>query len=63
MADYEVADINLAELGQKKIDWAWQYMPSMQFLYNKYRSEQPFKGAVIAACRHLEAKTANLLIT
>ncbi|MBQ9629586.1 MAG: adenosylhomocysteinase, partial [Synergistaceae bacterium] len=62
MADYEVADISLAERGQKKIDWAWQYMPSMQFLYNKYRSEQPFQGAVIAACLHLEAKTANLLI-
>ncbi len=36
MADYEVADINLAERGQKKIDWAWQYMPSLQFLYNKF---------------------------
>ena len=63
MSDYEVADINLAEKGQNKINWAWQYMPSMQFLYNKYRASQPFKGAVIAACLHLEAKTANLLIT
>jgi len=63
MPDFEVKDINLAERGQKKIDWAWQYMPSMQFLYNKYKAEQPFKGAVIAACLHLEAKTANLLIT
>ena len=63
MADYEVADITLAEHGQNKIDWAWQYMPSLQFLYNKYRNSQPFKGATIAACLHLEAKTANLLIT
>ena len=62
MADYEVKDLSLAEHGQKKIDWAWQYMPSLQFLYNKYRNSQPFKGAVIAACLHLEAKTANLLI-
>ena len=45
MADYEVADINLAERGQNKIDWAWQYMPSLQFLYSKYRNSQPFKGA------------------
>ncbi|MBQ7733833.1 MAG: adenosylhomocysteinase [Synergistaceae bacterium] len=63
MADYEVKDLSLAEHGQRKIDWAWQYMPSLQFLYNKYRESQPFKGAVIAACLHLEAKTANLLIT
>ena len=63
MADYEVKDMNLAEHGRNKINWAWQYMPSMQFSYNKYRDSQPFKGATIAACLHLEAKTANLLIT
>ena len=60
---FEVKDINLAEHGQKKINWAWQYMPALNFLYEKYKSSQPFKGAVIAACLHLEAKTANLLIT
>ncbi len=38
-------------------------MPSLQFLYNKYKDIKPFKGAVISACLHLEAKTANLLIT
>ena len=38
-------------------------MPSLQFLYNKYKEAQPFKGATIAACLHLEAKTANLLLT
>ena len=63
MADYEVKDLSLAERGQNKINWAWQYMPSLQFLYNKYKDSQPFKGATIAACLHLEAKTANLLIT
>ena len=63
MSDYEIKDINLAEHGRNKINWAWQYMPSLQFSYNKYRDSQPFKGATIAACLHLEAKTANLLIT
>ena len=60
--DFKVADLSLAEHGQNKIDWAWQYMPSLQFLFNKYKDAKPFKGAVIAACLHLEAKTANLLI-
>ena len=27
------------------------------------KEAQPFKGATIAACLHLEAKTANLLLT
>ena len=63
MENFKVADLGLAEHGWKKIVWAWQYMPSLQFLYNKYKDAQPFKGATIAACLHLEAKTANLLLT
>jgi adenosylhomocysteinase len=62
MADYRVADINLAPEGQKKIDWAWQSMPVLKHMESKYTKNQPFKGAVIAACLHLEAKTACLLL-
>jgi adenosylhomocysteinase len=60
---YKIADIEKASGGAKKIEWAWQYMPSLQFLENKYKASQPFKGATIAACLHLEAKTACLLLT
>lgn len=49
MEKYHVADMKLAEHGWNKIVWAWQYMPSLQFLYNKYKEAQPFKGATIAA--------------
>ena len=62
MPDYKVADISLAPLGQKKIDWAWQSMPVLKHLERKYAEGQPFKGAVITACLHLEAKTACLLL-
>ena len=62
MSNYKVADICLAPDGQKKIDWAWQSMPVLKYLESKYASDQPFKGAVIAACLHLEAKTACLLL-
>ncbi len=62
MEKYKVANMALAEHGWKKMEWAWQYMPSLQFLYKKYKDAQPFKGATIAACLHLEAKTANLLL-
>ncbi|GHV39142.1 adenosylhomocysteinase [Synergistales bacterium] len=63
MAKYKVADISKAPHGANKIAWTWQYMPSLQFLENKYKAAQPFKGATIAACLHLEAKTACLLLT
>lgn len=62
MDKFKVANVELAEQGAKKIEWAWQYMPSLQFLENKYKASQPFKGATIAACLHLEAKTACLLL-
>ena len=62
MTQYKVADITKASHGANKIKWAWQYMPSLQFLEDKYKASQPFKGATIAACLHLEAKTACLLL-
>ena len=62
MEGFKVADMGLADRGLKKIEWAWRYMPSLQFSYDKYASARPFEGATIAACLHLEAKTANLLI-
>ena len=60
---YKVADTGKANYGAKKIEWAWQYMPSLNFLENKYKASLPFKGVTIAACLHLEAKTACLLLT
>ncbi|WP_409152070.1 hypothetical protein [Fretibacterium fastidiosum] len=45
MENFKVADLGLAEHGWKKIVWAWQYMPSLQFLYNKYKdARSPSRG-------------------
>jgi adenosylhomocysteinase len=60
---HKIADIGKAPQGAKKIEWAWQYMPSLQFLENKYKAALPFKGATVAACLHMEAKSACLLLT
>ncbi len=60
--DYRIADIALAPSGQKKIEWARQYMPVLRHLEKKYKTEQPLAGTVISACLHLEAKTACLLL-
>jgi len=48
------------ELGKKKMEWAWKYMPVLRELVEKYRQEQPFQGSKVVVCCHLEAKTANL---
>ncbi len=59
----KIADPSLAPSGEKKIGWARQYMPVLTLLEEKYRAEQPLRGERIAACLHLEAKTACLLLT
>ena len=59
----KIADTGRADHGKKKIEWARQYMPSLHFLEDKYKASLPFKGVTVAACLHLEAKTACLLLT
>jgi adenosylhomocysteinase len=59
--DFRIADVALAPSGHKKLDWAWSYMPVLRSLREKYLPSKPFEGHTIAACLHLEAKTACLL--
>lgn len=49
-----------AEMGVKKMEWAWNYMPILKQILLDYQEAQPFKGAKVVVCCHLEAKTANL---
>ena len=63
MLDYAIKDPDLAPSGKRKIDWAWSYMPVLNFLKKKYEPSRPFDGFTVAACLHLEAKTACLLKT
>ncbi|MDR1516409.1 MAG: adenosylhomocysteinase [Synergistaceae bacterium] len=61
--EYSVADINLAREGKARIDWAWQYMPVIRLIREKELAggQKPLAGHTVAACLHLEAKTACLL--
>ena len=59
--DYRVADKSLAPEGRRRIDWAWQYMPVLRLASEKWSASKPLAGHTIAACLHLEAKTACLL--
>ena len=43
-SDYKIKDINLAELGRKKISISEKEMPGLMTLRDKYGSEKPLKG-------------------
>jgi adenosylhomocysteinase len=58
-----VKDFQLADLGKKRIDWANQSMKVLQIIRKEFIKNQPLKGIRIAACLHVTAETANLMIT
>ena len=45
MTDYKVADMSLADFGRAEIQLAECEMPALMRLRDKYRDEQPLKGA------------------
>ena len=63
MADYKVADINLAEFGRKEITLAESEMPALMALRKRYAAEQPLAGAKIIGCIHMTIQTAVLIET
>lgn len=62
-SDYKVADISLAEWGRKEIKIAEGEMPALMALRDKYKAEQPLKGAKIMGCIHMTIQTAVLIET
>ena len=61
--DYKVKDISLAEFGRQEILLAQDEMPALIQLREKYRAEQPLKGAKIMGCIHMTIQTAVLIET
>ena len=61
--DYEVADISLADWGNKEIAIAETEMPGLMALREEYGQSQPLKGARIAGSIHMTIQTAVLIQT
>ena len=61
--DFKVKDISLAEFGRQEILLAQDEMPALMKLREKYKSEQPLKGAKIIGCIHMTIQTAVLIET
>jgi adenosylhomocysteinase len=63
MEKYDVKEINLAEGGRRRIDWAEREMPVLRLIRERFAKEQPLRGLRISACLHVTTETANLMHT
>ena len=61
--NYDIKDLNLAEQGRKRIDWAEKEMPVLRLIRERFEKERPLSGLRLSACLHVTAETANLART
>ena len=61
--DYKVADLSLAEWGEKEISLAETEMPGLMAIREEFAGQQPLKGARIAGSLHMTIQTAVLIET
>jgi len=59
----DVKDLGLADLGKRRIEWAYQSMPVLQTIRKQFIKTQPLKDIRVAACLHVTSETANLMVT
>ena len=62
-SNYDIADIALAEAGQKRIEWADRQMPVLTQIRERFEREKPLDGLRMACCLHVTTETANLVRT
>jgi len=63
MVKHHIKDINLANQGKKRIQWADNDMPVLKAVRERFEKEKPLAGKKMSACLHVTAETANLART
>ena len=63
MNKYDVKDLNLAEGGRRRIEWAEREMPVLRSILERFKRERPLEGIRVSACLHVTTETANLMRT
>jgi adenosylhomocysteinase len=61
--EYDVKNVDLAEGGRRRIEWAEQEMPVLRQIRERFTKERPLKGMRVSACLHVTTETANLMHT
>ena len=59
---FDIATPTLSEEGARRLEWAGRRMPVLATLRERYRAEKPLEGRTVAACLHVTAETANLML-
>lgn len=62
IVSHDVKDLSLSSLGKNRIEWAGNQMPVLKILGLRFAKDKPLKGLKLAACLHVTAETANLMI-
>src|SRR5205807_3484505 len=60
---HDVADLDLADAGQRLIEWSAQEMPVMRLIRDRFTKKRPLAGMRMGGCLHITSETANLAIT
>ncbi len=60
---YDIKDINLADSGLNRIEWAFQSMDVLKTIQDEFEKEKPLEGKTVGACLHVTTETANLMVT
>jgi adenosylhomocysteinase len=60
--NYDIAKPELAPEGSRRIEWAGRRMPALASVRERFAKEQPLSGHIVAACLHVTAETANLML-
>ena len=60
--NYDIANPDLAEGGARRIEWAGRRMPVLKTVRDRFLEDKPLDGHVVAACLHVTAETANLML-
>ncbi|MBG0785022.1 MAG: adenosylhomocysteinase [Anaerolineaceae bacterium] len=61
MDKFDVKNLELAEGGRRRIEWAEREMPVLRSVQERFAKERPFEGIRMSACLHVTAETANLM--
>jgi adenosylhomocysteinase len=60
--NYDIANPALADEGARRVEWAGRRMQVLATVRERFAKERPLEGLVVAACLHVTAETANLML-
>jgi adenosylhomocysteinase len=63
LPSHDIADLGLAPVGSSRIAWAGGQMPVLARVRDRFADRRPLEGIRLAACLHVTAETANLILT